>query len=225
VEIKVGGDSSLFIEQAIRSVWMTLVEAALLVTGVVFLFLGSWRATIVPMITVPICLLATFAVLWLFGYSVNLLTLLALVLAIGLVVDDAIVVLENIYHRIEQGEPPLYAAYAGARQVGFAVVATTLVVCAVFLPVIRAWLAQSGSPPPPATARVHPDDVDAMTAAITEASGGAPIAVVADPSLVPGAIELRGPAFELSHSWTARLPELRAQILTALSGLDDGADE
>ena len=136
VQIKVGGDSSLFIEQAIHSVWMTLVEAALLVTAVVFLFLGSWRATIVPMITVPICLLATFAVLWLFGYSVNLLTLLALVLAIGLVVDDAIVVLENIYHRIEQGEPPLYAAYAGARQVGFAVVATTLVVCAVFLPVM-----------------------------------------------------------------------------------------
>ena len=136
VEIKVGGDSSLFIEQAIRGVWRTLFEAAVLVTIVIFLFLGNWRATIVPAITVPICLLTTFAVLWLFGFSINLLTLLALVLAIGLVVDDAIVVLENIYHRIEQGEPPLYAAYAGARQVGFAVVATTLVVCAVFLPVM-----------------------------------------------------------------------------------------
>lgn len=136
VEIKVGNDSTQFIEQAISSVWHTLFEAALLVTVVVFLFLGSVRATIVPMITVPICLLATFAVLWIAGYSINLLTLLALVLAIGLVVDDAIVVLENIYHRVEGGEEPLYAAFAGARQVGFAVMATTLVVCAVFIPVM-----------------------------------------------------------------------------------------
>ncbi|MBB5986954.1 efflux RND transporter permease subunit [Sphingobium lignivorans] len=136
MEIKIGSDSTLFIEQAIKGVWKTLAEAALLVMVVVFFFLGSVRATIVPMITVPICLLGTFAVLWLAGYSINLLTLLALVLAIGLVVDDAIVVLENIYHRVEQGEPPLYAAYAGAKQVGFAVVAMTLVVCAVFVPVM-----------------------------------------------------------------------------------------
>jgi multidrug efflux pump len=103
---------------------------------VIFLFLGSWRATLIPAITVPICLLATFAVLWLFGFSINLLTLLALVLAIGLVVDDAIVVLENVYHRIEQGEPPLVAAVTGTRQVAFAVVSTTIVVCAVFVPVM-----------------------------------------------------------------------------------------
>jgi multidrug efflux pump len=136
VEIKIGNDSTLFIDQAIKGVWQTLFEAAILVTIVVFLFLGSIRATIVPMITVPICLLATFFVLWIAGYSINLLTLLALVLAIGLVVDDAIVVLENVYHRIEQGEEPLYAAFAGTRQVGFAVMATTLVVCAVFVPVM-----------------------------------------------------------------------------------------
>ena len=136
VEIKMGGDSTQFIDEAIRGVWHTLLEAALLVTAVIYFFLGSWRATLIPAVTVPICLLSTFAVLWLMGYSINLLTLLALVLAIGLVVDDAIVVLENIYHRIEQGEEPLYAAYAGARQVGFAVVATTLVVCAVFVPVM-----------------------------------------------------------------------------------------
>ena len=86
--------------------------------------------------TVPICLLSAFAVLWLFGFSINLLTLLALVLAIGLVVDDAIVVLENVYHRIEEGETPLVAAFEGTRQVGFAVVSTTLVVCAVFVPVM-----------------------------------------------------------------------------------------
>jgi multidrug efflux pump len=136
MEIAISIDSSLFIERAIESVWHTLAEAAVLVVAVIFLFLGSWRATLIPAITVPICLLASFAVLWLCGFSINLLTLLALVLAIGLVVDDAIVVLENIFHRIEQGEPPLVAAYLGTRQVGFAVISTTLVVCAVFVPVM-----------------------------------------------------------------------------------------
>lgn len=136
VTIQMGGDSSLFIDEAIKGVWHTLIEAALLVTAVIYLFLGSWRATLIPAVTVPICLLTTCAVLWAMGYSINLLTLLALVLAIGLVVDDAIVVLENIYHRVERGEPPLYAAYVGTRQVGFAVIATTLVVCAVFVPVM-----------------------------------------------------------------------------------------
>ena len=134
--ITVGSDDSLFISKAISGVWITLAEAAALVVLVIFLFLGSWRATLIPAITVPICLLATFAVLWLFGFSINLLTLLALVLAIGLVVDDAIVVLENVYHRIEQGEPPLVAAVTGTRQVAFAVVSTTIVVCAVFVPVM-----------------------------------------------------------------------------------------
>ena len=134
--ISVGSDDSLFIGKAISGVWITLVEAAALVVLVIFLFLGSWRATIIPAITVPICLLATFAVLWMLGFSINLLTLLALVLAIGLVVDDAIVVLENVYHRIEQGEPPLVAAVTGTRQVAFAVISTTIVVCAVFVPVM-----------------------------------------------------------------------------------------
>ena len=134
--MKVGFDSSLFISRAIDGVYHTLAEAAVLVVLVIFLFLGSWRATLIPAITVPICLLATFAVLWAFGFSINLLTLLALVLAIGLVVDDAIVVLENVYHRVEEGEDPLAAAYLGTRQVGFAVVSTTLVVCAVFVPVM-----------------------------------------------------------------------------------------
>lgn len=136
VSMGIGSDTSLYIEQAIKEVWKTLFEAAVLVTGVIFLFLGSWRATIIPAITVPICLLFTFAVLWALGFSINLLTLLALVLAIGLVVDDAIVVLENVHHRIESGEPPLLAAYTGSKQVGFAVIATTLVVCAVFVPVM-----------------------------------------------------------------------------------------
>lgn len=132
--LAVSFDSSLFIERAIDNVWKTLLEAAILVVAVIFIFLGSLRATIIPAITVPICLIATFGVLYVLGYSLNLLTLLAFVLAIGLVVDDAIVVLENIYYRIEKGEPPLVAAFQGARQVGFAVVATTVVVCAVFVP-------------------------------------------------------------------------------------------
>lgn len=136
MQMAIGSDSSLFIEQSIKSVWKTLAEAALLVTLVVFLFLGNWRATLIPMVTVPICLLSTFTVLWMLGYSINLLTLLALVLAIGLVVDDAIVVLENVHHRIEEGEPPLLAAFNGARQVGLPVIVTTLVVCAVFVPVM-----------------------------------------------------------------------------------------
>ncbi|CAN5559311.1 efflux RND transporter permease subunit [soil metagenome] len=133
--ITVASDDSLFIGRAIEGVWHTLAEAAVLVVLVIFLFLGSWRATLIPAVTVPISLLGSFAVLWVCGFSINLLTLLALVLSIGLVVDDAIVVLENVYHRIEQGEPPLVAAFKGTRQVAFAVISTTLVVCAVFVPI------------------------------------------------------------------------------------------
>src|SRR6185295_4364820 len=136
MEITVGSDDSLFINRAIEKVWATLAEAAVLVVLVIYLFLGSWRATLIPAVTVPLCLLASFAVLWAAGFSINLLTLLALVLCIGIVVDDAIVVLENIYHRIEEGEPPLAASFNGARQVGFAVMSTTMVVCAVFVPIM-----------------------------------------------------------------------------------------
>jgi multidrug efflux pump len=103
---------------------------------VIYLFLGSIRATIVPAVTVPVSIIASFIVLNMLGFSVNLLTLLALVLAIGLVVDDAIVVLENVYRRMaEKGESPLVAAYTGARQVGFAVIATSVVLVAVFVPI------------------------------------------------------------------------------------------
>jgi len=128
-------DTSVFIEESIAEVYKTLGIAAALVIAVIFLFLGNGRATLIPAVTVPISLVATFIVLDLFGFSINLLTLLALVLAIGLVVDDAIVVLENIHRRIELGEPPLLAAYRGAREVGFAVIATTLVLISVFVPI------------------------------------------------------------------------------------------
>lgn len=129
-------DSSVFIEQAIAEVYVTLIIAIVLVIGVIYLFLGSLRATLIPALTVPISLVGAFAILAVLGFSINLLTLLALVLAIGLVVDDAIVVLENIHHRIERGEQPLLAAFNGTREVGFAVLATTAVLVAVFVPIV-----------------------------------------------------------------------------------------
>jgi multidrug efflux pump len=136
MEIKQSYDTSVFVEGAVREVYKTLLIAIGLVTLVIYLFLGSVRATIIPAVTVPVSIIASFIVLNGLGFSVNLLTLLALVLAIGLVVDDAIVVLENIYRRIaEKGESPLVAAYRGTRQVGFAVIATSLVLVAVFLPI------------------------------------------------------------------------------------------
>ena len=135
MKIIVGYDTSVFISYAIHEVYKTLFIAVILVIGVIYLFLGSLRATLVPAVTVPVSLIATFIVLFALGYSINLLTLLALVLAIGLVVDDAIVVLENVYRRIEEGESPLSAAFYGTRQVGFAVIATSVVLVAVFLPI------------------------------------------------------------------------------------------
>lgn len=128
-------DASIFVEQAINEVFKTLFIALGLVALVMLLFLKSWRAAVVPIVTLPVSLLATFWVLWMLGFSINLLTLLALVLAIGLVVDDAIVVLENTQRHIEKGYTPLAAAFLGTRQVGFAVVATTMVLVAVFLPI------------------------------------------------------------------------------------------
>jgi multidrug efflux pump len=117
-------------------VWLTFGIAAACVIFVIFLFLRNLRATLIPMLAVPVSILAAFIVMYALGFSINLLTLLALVLAIGLVVDDAIVVLENIYRRMELGETPLVASYRGARQVGFAVIATTAVLMAVFIPIV-----------------------------------------------------------------------------------------
>jgi multidrug efflux pump len=134
-KIFVAFDTTVFIESAVERVYHTLVEAIVLVLLVIWLFLGSFRAALIPAVTVPVCLIAAFIPLYLFGFSINLLTLLALVLCIGLVVDDAIVVLENIQRRIDLGEPRLVAAKRGTKQVAFAVIATTAVLVAVFLPV------------------------------------------------------------------------------------------
>ncbi len=134
--IKQSYDSSVFVEGAIHEVYKTLFIAIAMVIGVIFLFLGSVRAMLVPAVTVPVSLVATFMVLLALDFSLNILTLLALVLAIGLVVDDAIVVIENIHRRMqEHGETRLVAAFRGTRQVGFAVIATTVVLVAVFVPI------------------------------------------------------------------------------------------
>ena len=134
-EIFVAADNTQFIEAAIERVYWTLFEAMVLVFLVIWLFLGSLRAALIPAVTVPVCLVAAFIALYAFGYSVNLLTLLALVLSIGLVVDDAIIVLENVQRRVDLGEPALVAARRGTAQVAFAVIATTAVLVAVFLPI------------------------------------------------------------------------------------------
>jgi len=136
VDYLVPFDTTRFVSASIKEVIHTLVEAALLVVAVVYVFLQSWRATIIPMVAVPISLIGTFAGLWLFGFSINTLTLFAMVLAIGIVVDDAIVVLENVERLMsEQKLPPFEAAVEAMREVSSAVVAIVLVLCAVFIPV------------------------------------------------------------------------------------------
>lgn len=129
-------DDTVFIRESINEVWRTLAVAATLVVLVIYLFLGSFRAAVIPAAVVPVCLIGVFAVLAAFGFSINILTLLALVLAIGLVVDDSIVVMENIQRRVDLGEPPRLASLQGARQVFFAVIATTATLAAVFVPLV-----------------------------------------------------------------------------------------
>ena len=131
----IGNDTSLFISAAIHEVTVAVAVAGILVMLVIYLFLGTVRAALIPAVTVPISLIATAVLLWPLGFSINILTLLAMVLAIGLVVDDAIIMLENIHRRMKMGEPPLLAAMRGARQVGMAVMSTTMVLVAAFIPV------------------------------------------------------------------------------------------
>ena len=141
IQVEVGYDSSVFVERSVDEVFTTIFIAFLIVVAVIFFFLRDWRAVLIPITAIPISIIGTFAVISVLGFSINILTLLALVLAIGLVVDDAIVMLENIYRRIEEGETKVQASVLGARQVAFAIIATTLTLAAVFLPVAF----QSGS--------------------------------------------------------------------------------
>lgn len=135
MDLAVPHDASKFIDASISAVWKTLAEAFLLVLLVIFLFLQSGRATFIPMSAIPVSLIGAFMVMWVLGFSINLLTLLALVLAIGIVVDDAIVMLENIYRHLEMGKTPRQAAIDGSSEIGFAVISMTLTLAAVFAPV------------------------------------------------------------------------------------------
>lgn len=135
MRMDIANDTTVFIERSIAAVFSTIWEAVLLVAAVCLFFLRSWRATVVPLVTIPVSLVGAFTLMFALGFSVNTLTLLALVLAIGLVVDDAIVMLENIYRHIEEGMEPVAAAFQGAREIGFAVVAMTITLAAVYAPV------------------------------------------------------------------------------------------
>ncbi|MBN0988520.1 efflux RND transporter permease subunit [Amphritea pacifica] len=135
VNVEIAYDSSIFISESIKSVFKTIFEASVLVIAVIFFFLRNLRATLIPVITIPLSLIGSFALMLAMGFSINTLTLLAMVLAIGLVVDDAIVMLENIYRHVEEGLSPIQAAFKGSKEIGFAVIATTLTLVAVFAPV------------------------------------------------------------------------------------------
>ncbi|MEK0085435.1 efflux RND transporter permease subunit [Benzoatithermus flavus] len=133
--IDVGYDSSVFIAKSIDNVFQTIVEAIVLVILVIFVFLRSLRATFVPIVTIPVSLIGAFIFMWALGFSVNTLTLLAMVLAVGLVVDDAIVMLENISRHVEEGMRPFQAAIKGAKEISFAVIAMTITLAAVYAPI------------------------------------------------------------------------------------------
>lgn len=135
MKLQVAWNDTKFLKDSMHTVYHDLLLALILVVFVVFLFLGSIRSTLIPIVTIPICLIGVFALIYFLGYSINLFTLLALVLAIGLVVDDAIVMLENIYRHVESGLSPFKAAIKGSHEVGFAVIAMTLTLAAVYAPI------------------------------------------------------------------------------------------
>src|SRR6185295_14392288 len=134
IEMVFNYDESIYVAKAIGEVWTTLGLAFVLVVLIIWLFLGSFRSTLIPSVAIPVSIIGTFAILHAFGYSINTLTMLALVLAIGVVVDDAIVVLENIYRHVESGMTPMAAAFQGMKEIGFAIIAITVALVAVFIP-------------------------------------------------------------------------------------------
>ncbi|MGC1441940.1 MAG: efflux RND transporter permease subunit, partial [Burkholderiaceae bacterium] len=136
VKVTIAYDSSVFIDRSINAVMLTILEAIIFVAVIIFLFLGRARASLIPLVTIPISLVSAFTIMSLAGFSINTLTLLSMVVAIGLVVDDAIVVMENSYRHIERGMKPLQAAFKAINEVGFAVVAMTLTLAAVFAPLV-----------------------------------------------------------------------------------------
>jgi len=136
IEVGSGFDNTIFIRDSISEVKTTIFQAFALVVMIIFLFLRNWRTTIIPVIAIPVSLIGSFFIMYLAGFSINILTLLALVLAIGLVVDDAIVVMENIYQKIEKGMAPKQASIEGSKEIFFAVISTTITLVAVFFPIV-----------------------------------------------------------------------------------------
>ncbi len=134
--IRTGFDNTVYIRQSIKEVQTTIYEAFFLVVLIIFLFLRNWRTTLIPVVAIPISLIGAFFIMYLCGFTINILTLLAVVLSIGLVVDDAIVVMENIYSKIEQGMSPIEAGIKGTDEIFFAVVSTTVTLVAVFFPIV-----------------------------------------------------------------------------------------
>ena len=134
MKVVVAYDSTVFIQKSIHEVYKTVGIAVLLVVLVIFAFLRSWRAVLVPLVTIPVSLIGAFAIMYLLHFTINTLSLLAMVLAIGLVVDDAIVMLENIFRNVENGMPPMEAAFKGSKEIGFAIVAMSLTLAAVYVP-------------------------------------------------------------------------------------------
>ncbi|MGH7457251.1 MAG: efflux RND transporter permease subunit, partial [bacterium] len=136
VVLSIGWDTTQYIRKSISEVQETIVTAFALVVLIIFLFLRDWRTTLIPVFAIPISLIGTFFIMYLAGFSINVLTLLGLVLAIGMVVDDAIVVLENIFAKIEDGMNPIEAGLKGSKEVYFAVISTTIALIAVFMPIV-----------------------------------------------------------------------------------------
>lgn len=136
IEVGVGFDNTIFIRDSISEVKSTIMEAFFLVVLIIFLFLRNWRTTLIPVLAIPISLIGVFFIMYLAGFSINILTLLAIVLSIGLVVDDAIVVMENIYTKIERGVSPKEASIEGSKEIFFAIIATTITLVSVFFPIV-----------------------------------------------------------------------------------------
>lgn len=196
VSLQLAVDRADFVRESVKEVYKTLFFAFILVIFVVFFFLRSARATIIPLLAVPVSVVGTFFFMNLLGFSINILTLLALVLAVGLVIDDAIVMLENIYRRIEEGEPPLKAAYLGSRQVAFAIIATTLSLVAVFIPVAF----QQGS-----TGRLFYEFGITLAIAVSVSSF---VALTLTPMLCSKYLQgAKGQGQAVSHSWLHRWTE------------------
>ncbi|MGE5338066.1 MAG: efflux RND transporter permease subunit [Gemmatimonadota bacterium] len=204
MKITVAYDSSVFIDRSISSVFRTITEAVALVVLVIFFFLRNLRATLIPLVTIPVSLVGAFALMYLFGFTINTLTLLAMVLAIGLVVDDAIVVLENIFRNIEKGMGRVDAAIKGIKEIGFAVVAMTLTLTAVFAPLAFA----TGR-----TGRLFIEFALALAGAVL-VSGG--VALTLSPMMCSKLLkheEKHGRAFRLIEGWIEGLTQGYARSL------------